>query len=64
VDFEREQRCRPGPGSRPRWDGVLGGEVEQLAGGVLGREMPFGFDGFKQLAVERLYGICIRYERR
>jgi hypothetical protein len=54
VDFERQQRGRPVPGSCPLWDGVEDGKVEQLAGGVLAREMAFGFDRFAQLAVERL----------
>jgi hypothetical protein len=64
VDFERQQRGRPVPGSRPLRDGVEDGEVEQLAGGVLGREMTLSFDSFAELAVERLDRVGIRYERR
>jgi hypothetical protein len=38
VDLEREQRCGPAAGFRPLRDGMLQGEVDELACGILGRE--------------------------
>ena len=64
MDFEREQRCRPVPGPGPLRDGVLQGEVDELAGGVLVGEAALGLDRLAQLAVERLDRVCIRYERQ
>ena len=46
MDFEREQRCRPVPRSRPLRDGVLKGEVDELAGGVLVGEAALGDNAF------------------
>ena len=40
------------------------GEVDELAGGVLGREAALGLDRLAQLAVERLDRVRRRYERR
>ena len=64
LDLEREERFRPPAGSGPLWDSVLDREVDQLAGGVFAGEAAFGLDRFAQLAVERLDGVGIRYERR
>jgi hypothetical protein len=37
-----------------RRDGIVHGEVDEFAGGVIGGEAALGLDGFAQLAVERL----------
>ena len=41
MDLEREQRDRPVARSRPGRHGVLDREVDELAGGLLGRERAF-----------------------
>jgi transposase len=54
--FEVERgECRgPVVGSAPALLGVLDGEVDELAGGLLGREVSSGLDRLAHLAVERL----------
>ena len=54
VDLERGARACPVVGLVPLLLGVDDGEVEQLAGGVVGRELSSGLDRFADLAVQRL----------
>ena len=54
MDLERQERCRPIPGSGPLRDRVGDGEVDELSGGLLVGEVSFGLDRFPQLPVQGL----------
>jgi len=59
VDAKRGQRAAPVVGVAPLALGAGDGQVEQLAGGVLGREAAARLDCLSDLAVERLYGVGV-----
>ncbi len=62
VDLEGGACCCPGALGAPSAFGLLDGEVDELAGGLLVGEVTAGLDRFADLAVERLDRVGIPYE--
>ena len=59
VDLEPEQRRRPVPGSGSCRDGVVHGEVHELAGGVLVGEVALGLDRFAHLRLSASIALVV-----